>query len=161
MIDSVTDPIRAFEHVHGQLNELAAQIGCQLRDDSGHPRSLTDGGRKSLVALMESLSEQLLQHFADEEEALFPFVRKMMPVKGATVDKLETSHSTICGAVVRLAYLATHKADWQLLTLYERFEELFAEHTRAESELFAELGRGLGQPERAELASLLSGLARR
>lgn len=158
---STPDPIRSFEHAHGHLTKLALGIGQQLRDKNGRAYTMTSARRKEALALLEALRDELLQHFADEEEGLFPFVRRTVPGKAATVDRLEGSHDTICGGVVRLAHLASHEAGSQLVTLYERFENAYAQHSREEAELFEELGRQLGEPERSELGSLLRGLSHR
>jgi iron-sulfur cluster repair protein YtfE (RIC family) len=157
----VTDPIRTFEHAHGSLTKLALAVSQELRDATGQPRALTPDARADVIARLEVLRDELLQHFADEEEALFPFVRRAVPAKAPVVNGLEGTHDAICGAVVRLAHLAHHGADGQLLALYERFEAAYAEHSRAEADLFEELGRTLGGAERAELASLLDGISER
>jgi hypothetical protein len=157
---AMTDPIRELEHTHGHLTKLALGIGQELRDEQGQPRSLTDARRKELLAMLETLRDELLQHFADEEEGLFPFVRGAVPARAAVVDKLEASHDAICGALVRLAHLASHDAG-DLVTLYERFVHGYAEHSRDEAELFVELGRQLGGEQRTKLAALLRGLSQR
>lgn len=157
---AMKDPIREFEHAHGHLTKLALEIGSHLRDESGQPRALSPARRKDVISLLEELREALLQHFADEEEGFFPFVRRTVPAKAAVVDKLASSHDTICGSIVRLAHLAKHEADGQLLVLYERFELAYAAHSRDEAKLFDELGEKLSGAERSELSSLLCGLSR-
>ncbi len=151
----MTDPIRELEHTHDHLTKLAIAIGRALHDSK--PRSRTEG--KKLLALLETLRDELLHHFADEEEGLFPFVRKVLPSKAAVVDKLEASHDTICGTLVRLAHLAGDESDRPLAALYDRFEHAYAEHSRDELELFAELGKKLGERERSELSALLRGIS--
>lgn len=157
----VKDPIREFEHVHGHLTMLAKEIGEHLRDKQGQPRALSESRRTQALALLEKLRDELLQHFADEEEGLFPFIRKTVSVNEGVVDELERSHDAICGAIVRLAHLARHGVDSQLATLYDRFEQTYAAHSRQESDLFEALGRQLGDRDRAELAALLQGISHR
>jgi len=156
-----TDPIREFEHSHGHLTKTALAIGQQLRDDKGHARALSAAARKELLDLLESLRDELLQHFADEEEALFPFVRNVVPAKATVVDKLEASHDTICGSIVRIAHLASHGSDAPLVALYERFEHAYAEHSSDERHLFDELSRALDDAQRRELSALLRGISHR
>src|SRR5450755_2605740 len=107
MDTSMSDPIRELEHTHVHLTKLALGMGQELRDEQGQARSMTGARRQELLALVETLRDELLQHFADEEEGLFPFVRTSVPAKAAVVDKLEASHDAICGALVRLAHLAS------------------------------------------------------
>jgi hypothetical protein len=156
-----TDPVRDFEHVHGHLTELATGVGRLLRDEHGQPRTMSTEQRKDLLSLLERLRDDLLVHFADEEEALFPFVRQRVPSGSDTVDQLEAAHDAICGAVIRIAHLTRHRADWQLITLYEHFEEVYTRHARDEAALFEDLGRRLSGADRSELASLLHGLSHR
>ncbi len=153
-----SDPIRTFEHSHEHLTRLALSIGHQVRDMGQSPSATTEAQKVELLASLETLRDELLGHFADEEEALFPFVRKAVPGKAAIVDRLENSHDTICGTVVRLAHLAAQDTS-QLVALYERFESAYAQHSREERELFEGLARDLGGAERSELAVLLRGLS--
>jgi hypothetical protein len=155
------DPIGEFEHAHGDLTKLALAIGAELRDERGEPREISGPTRREVLALLEKLRDELLHHFADEEEGLFPFVRRVVPAKAEVVDRLESAHDAICGAVVRLAHLASHEAYGQLIVLYERFEEAYAKHSRDEAGLFSELAGALGAEERAELAALLRGILHR
>ena len=156
------DPIRDFEHSHARLTSLALEIGRQLRGGGGH----VPGDRKQeLVAHVEALRDDLLQHFADEEDGLFPFLRANVPAKVEVVERLEADHDTICGCLVRMAHLAARDGaglgDHSLVSLYERFEQAYAGHSRTEAELFQELGDLLAERQRAELASLLHGLGDR
>jgi hypothetical protein len=160
-----TDPIRQFEDTHTHLTGLARDVGRQLRDERGELRELTSSRRREVFAVLGFLGDRLLDHFADEEEALFPFLRRAMPTKAGAVDKLEANHDAICGAVVRLSHLAGQpnaSGDAILVAaLFDRFEQTYAEHSRAEANLFEEVGRVLGHTERAELRWLLRGLSQR
>jgi len=157
------DPVRRFEHSHTTLAKLAQEvseiIGADPSDRARHPRL-----RKRLIGRLDALREQLIQHFANEEEALFPFVRDAWPARGSTVDRLQDSHDLICGSLMRLAHLAQHDdaafSDRRptLLGLYERFEKAYSDHAQEEDALLEELGRGLDGRQRGELAEMLRGL---
>lgn len=157
MSAAIPQPIRSFEHSHAHLNELAREIGRLLRLD-GIDRS--EISRKALSRLTAELQEELLAHFANEEEGLFPFVRERLPAEATVVDRLAAGHDAICGAVVRLAHLASRE---QLpvrdaVALFERFEAKYGAHSREEAELFDRLERELTREERLELAEHLRGL---
>jgi hypothetical protein len=148
------DPIRQFEHSHGRLSAL--EVAEQLRATEGRPSPKT---WKQLGASLGRLRDELLRHFADEEEALFPFVRACVPNKAATVDRLEAAHDTICGCTVRMVHIAAgerHLAP--VLALYERFENAYARHSTDETELFDGLSRSLDGAQLQELAERLRGL---
>ncbi len=158
MTPRTKDPVAEFEHTHDQLTRLAAQVGELV-----HSRSAAAG--KQLVARLDVLREELLRHFAIEEEGFFPFVRSHVPAKAELVDRLEGAHDAICGALLRLAHVAsagsgapTPERRTAMLALHDRFERTYAEHSRHEAELFDELSRVLDARQRKELGELLRGL---
>jgi len=151
-----SDPIRQFEHSHGRLSTLALEVAAQLRAAEVSP---TVKAWKELGAGLRRLRDELLRHFADEEEALFPFVRACVPKKAAAVDRLEAAHDTICGAAVRMVHVgAGERHVAALRTLYERFENAYARHSAEETQLFEGLGQLLDGSQRLELAERLRGL---
>jgi iron-sulfur cluster repair protein YtfE (RIC family) len=163
MAASVSDPLRQFEHSHATLTKLTLEIREMIHAEPRQGR-VGVAVRRRLVALLETLRDELLDHFANEEEGLFPFLRANVPAKARAVDKLESAHDTICGSVVRLAHLAAHddrasRTDGTALRdHYERFEAAYTAHSRDEVALFGELAHSLNQTQRAELADLLRGL---
>jgi len=150
------DPVRQLEHSHGHLSQLALGVSESLRAAEGRPSAKT---WKQLAGRLEVLRDELLRHFADEEEAVFPFVRASVPEKAAAVDRLEAAHDTLCGCVVRMVHVAAgeHHRD-ALLALHERFEKVYSRHSREEAELFEGLAGALSDHQRKELADLLRGL---
>jgi hypothetical protein len=154
-----SDPIRAFEHSHDHLTKLALEVGGMLSADTD--AASTGEARRRLVALLETLRDELLRHFAVEEEGLFPFIRSNVPAKADAVDRLAHAHDIICGAAVRLAHLARTSLaseNLSLLALHSRFEGAYVVHSREEADLFSELGRTLDERQRQELSELLRGL---
>jgi hypothetical protein len=149
------DPVLRFEHAHGRLNELAVDMAQSLR-------AMTGGSPaeewQELLLCLGALRDELLHHFANEEEALFPFLRANLPANADTVDRLEAVHDTICGAVVRAHAAAFDHHLPLLLTLHERFQSAYAGHAGEEAELIGALGAALDERQRAELAELLRGL---
>jgi iron-sulfur cluster repair protein YtfE (RIC family) len=127
------DPVRTLEHTHGHLTRLVAEA-------------------RSDAESREVLREELLHHFANEEEALFPFVRRTMPSLAGAVDRLQASHDILCGALLRLTESP------ETTRHFERFEKAYAEHSRDEASLLDQLDRELEDAQRAELAELLRGL---
>jgi len=152
----VKDPVRQLEHAHGHLNKL-------LLEASGLIRAAELAGTVTtwdqLAAPLASLRDELLKHFADEEEALFPFIRASVPAKVAAVDGLEAAHDTICNCIARLAHLAAGKERLTLLlTVRDRFEAAYVRHSSDEATLFEELAVILDDGQRDELARRLHGL---
>jgi len=113
--------------------------------------------RRQLAEHLESLGNELLHHFAREEEGLFPFVRASLPAKSDAVDRLVEGHDVICGAILRLVQLVDGDLG-AISTHYERFELAYARHSQEEAALLEELGRVLDDGQRRELAEILRGL---
>ena len=154
MASQLPDPVRQLEHTHGHLNELAVEVRRLLAEESSSGEA-----RAELISALELLRDELLTHFANEEEAVFPFIRTNVPAKTTTVERLEGAHDAICGAVTRLVYLAAHEGDAAALAgLHRRFETAYAEHSQMEALLFDELARSLTAIQRGELAVLLRGV---
>jgi iron-sulfur cluster repair protein YtfE (RIC family) len=150
------DPIRQFEHSHGRLSALALDVAACLRATEALP---TDRTWEQLCGSLDLLRDELLRHFADEEEGLFPFVRASVPDKSQTVERLEAAHDTICGAAVRMFHIASGERHLpQVAALYERFARAFARHSAEETELLEGLARALDGEQRLELSDRLRGL---
>jgi iron-sulfur cluster repair protein YtfE (RIC family) len=152
------NPIGDFEHAHERIEALISRLrevvpAAPSQRGSEHARALAE--------VLAKLRDELLGHFANEEEALFPLVRSGLPSQGPAVDRLEAGHDAICGAVVRLAHLAQgngHQAGRTFTELYERFVNTYAQHAREEAALLAHLADALDVTRRTELAELLRGL---
>jgi iron-sulfur cluster repair protein YtfE (RIC family) len=162
----MSDPVLHFEHSHASLTRLALEVRERVRAqvDRGW-NGLPVEERKRLLARLQELREELLRHFANEEEGLFPFVRHNVPDLASAVDKLQDAHDSICGSLVRLAHLVDHMdkvpsggALSAVVSLHDRFEKAYAEHSQDEARLLEGLGRRLDQRHRVELAELLRGL---
>jgi iron-sulfur cluster repair protein YtfE (RIC family) len=156
---SMADPVRILEHTHGNLRKLAPEIGRLLRIDP--KASQIAETRRTLIRRLEQLRDDLLGHFANEEEGLFPFIRANVPAKIEAVGRLEAAHDTICGAIVRVAHLVARDraATRDASIIYERFEAAYAAHSRDEAALFEELEDTLTKDQRRGLADFLRGLA--
>jgi len=152
---SSTDALGQFEHTHGRLNVFVLDVATSLRAVGTEAAPETWQG---IATRLEILRDALLLHFANEEEALFPFLRASVPSMTGPVERLEAAHDTICGAVVRAHAAATAQHLPLLRVLHERFEKSYTEHSRAEAELFEALGKTLDGRQRSELSRLLQGL---
>jgi iron-sulfur cluster repair protein YtfE (RIC family) len=156
----VPDPMSSLGDTHGKLNRLTFEIGRLLRatPSAAGPDFVI---HTRLVALLEELRGELLDHFANEEEGLFPFIRQYVPAKSDVVDRMYDAHDSICGMIVRLAHLASRgfvSLD-TAQTLFDRFQKAYGAHSLEEADLLTELGQQLSDRQRSELGALLRGLA--
>lgn len=153
-----SDALSAFEHSHTRINGLVLRL-VEAITTIGSPARASECQR-SLACLLGEIRDELLVHFAREEEGLFPFIRRHVPEHIATVARLEATHDLICGALTRLADLASKNMEESLvfILLHERFESAYAEHGREEKALLGELAQGLNEEQRVALRELVHGL---
>ena len=149
------DALGQFEHTHGHLNALVLGVATALRAVESDAATTA---WEEVAARLGILRDELLRHFADEEEALFPFVRASVPAMTGAVERLEAAHDAICGGVVRAHAAARAHQRALVAVLHERFERSYVEHSQAEAELFEGLGGVLDERQRSELSRLLRGL---
>lgn len=150
-------PLRSFNHSHAHLGELTLELSDLLRADV---RANNPDVREVLPALASELRDELLEHFANEEEGLFPFIREHVPTRREVVDRLQAAHDVICGALVRFSFLAERegKLSKEADLAYERFQAAYSDHSRDEADLLDELSRTLTPNQQKELETLLRGL---
>ncbi len=157
------DPVGHFEHSHAALTKLVLEVGQMLRADipAGLP---ADAHGEHLAEHLKRLRDELLEHFAQEEEGLFPFVRAHVPAKASAVDRLVEAHDMLCGTIVRLVHLVDGDGGTLAPEVsayaghYERFEAAYVRHSRDEAALLEHLGRALNETQRGSLAEILRGL---
>ena len=153
---ATASPLQGFGHSHAHLGQLTRELAALLAGNGSAGREL----REKLPALASELRHELLEHFANEEEGLFPFIRQHFPEQCAAVDRLHAAHDMICGTLVRFSFLA--ERDGELSSdarlAFERFETAYGNHSRDEAELLDEAARLLTPEQQTELEALLHGL---
>jgi iron-sulfur cluster repair protein YtfE (RIC family) len=149
------NPVVQLEHDHTGFSQVIAALRGRL---GAHP-SAREKVDASAVSIVEALSEELLVHFAREEEGLFPYVTRAFPEVGPAIDRLLAGHDVVCGCLVRLAHLLGRPGDREAAhALFDRFERAYAEHARAEIAVLRELDARLTPEQRQEIAALVEGL---
>jgi len=151
---SIVSPLQGFGHSHVHLGELTRELATLL---SREAKSDDPGVHEKIPALASELRHELLEHFANEEEGLFPLIRRHFPEKSRAVDQLQAGHDIICGTLVRFSFLAERggglAGDARLA--FERFEAAYGNHSRDEAELLEELSRVLTPAQQTELEAML------
>jgi len=153
---STASPLQGFGHSHAHLGQLTRELATLL----GGNGSNGPERREKLPALASELRHELLEHFANEEEGLFPFIRQNFPEQRDAVERLHAAHDIICGTLVRFSFLA--ERDGELSSdarlAFERFETAYGNHSRDEAALLDEVARLLTPAQQTELEALLHGL---
>lgn len=152
------DPLLALEHDHVHLSRLVAELRSLVRAlGEGEPRPEL---RDDIVAVLSSIRDDLFDHFAREEEILFPYLEQALPELRESLARLEGAHDRICGGVSRLIALAEKgEALWQASALvgqlFERFDREYGEHARGESELLRGLAARLDDAQRRHVREIM------
>lgn len=112
-----------------------------------------------VVQALVELSEELFEHFAREEEELFPFVVRRLPDLAPKVASLVEGHDRICGAASRLLALkdrAPTAGNLDLAaSLFQRLVDVYADHSGREIELFAAIAPRLDAAALEEIATMM------
>jgi hemerythrin len=123
---------------------------AEVRVALGHER------HPELVGILAAIRDDLFEHFAREEEALFPYLHGARPELADAIAKLEGAHDRICGGVSRMIALAEQGERLALLLqVFERFEAEYRDHARSESEFLRGLARLLTEEQRAHVRAVM------
>jgi iron-sulfur cluster repair protein YtfE (RIC family) len=159
--------VAGFENNHRRIAELIFRGRDLVRASSTISPSHDEGdggdegARAALRDLLIELRDELIMHFAREEEGLFPFVREHVPDLCDAVDRLAVAHDNICSAVVGLAHLAAapdRSKDAALQAALATFERAYALHEREERDVLRGLGERLEHRQQTELGELVRSL---
>ncbi len=149
------DSVRKLEHDHTGFSQVIGALKGKLavRPSGGEADA-------ALASALQGLCDELLVHFAREEEGLFPYVAGAFPDIREAIDRLLAGHDVVCGCLVRLAHVVGRPSDTANLApaLFDRFEQAYAEHARAEIALLRELDARLSPEQRDEIGTLIEGL---
>lgn len=152
-------PIALMEHDHVKLSRQIEALHRELRALAA---ASAPGGAMAddLVQALVALSEDLFEHFAREEEALFPFLLTRAPDLRDEVAALVEGHDRICGAASRLLALRDRPPSAGTIalavSLFQRLVDVYAAHSGRELELLGTLAQRLDEADQAELAVLVS-----
>lgn len=160
---SSADPIKKLEHDHVPVGQLLEQLlDCFAAIERG--KQPADAMHAMFSEALSDMSDELLEHFAREEEGLFPLLLRELPALEPQVEAVQSAHDGICGALVRISHLVqrgpAHFAEHfaHVRVLFERFQQAYAAHARDERTLLRQADQQLNDQQRAELAGLLEGL---
>ncbi len=153
------DPIQQLDHTHEHLSALVVALAELISAERAAAARASDRHR-AFACLAEQLRDELFNHFAREEEGLFPYVReKLGEEHGAIVERLVSSHDNVCRAVLRLVEIARGSESLaSVRAAFEEFEDLYALHSQDEAALLGSHERRLDAAQRRTLRELVRGL---
>jgi hemerythrin-like domain-containing protein len=133
------DPIGMLKDCHRRIESFLG-ILC-LVVDSAQGRKLTDEERRAVLAAVQYFQTGGRRHTADEEQSLFPRLRKFASESFEEIDRLENDHheaSDLHGSVERFysnwiesGGLGSEETR-QLLSQTARLKQLYSDHIQVE-----------------------------
>jgi hemerythrin-like domain-containing protein len=133
------DPIGMLRDCHRRIESFLGILCVVVNRAQG--RSLTDEERDAIQASLQYFRTGGLRHTADEEESLFPRLRKSSAKSLEEIDRLEEDHheaSDLHGAVEGLystwieSGLLELGATQELLSQTTRLKQLYSDHIEVE-----------------------------
>jgi hemerythrin-like domain-containing protein len=153
--DAAPDPIQELVHDHRELNGLLLAVHEALARVARAESSLADELHEIRDGI-EAFCDELLVHFAREQEALLPFVVIRLPAMSPRADAIIVEHDVIAASLTTLVQTVSSVEDATLgpwRATLARFEELYAAHTRSELSFLEDVVRHL-QNDPASFAQL-------
>jgi len=148
----MADAMTELAHDHAALNRMVLSLASAIRHAGVESSAHLELG-------LGELRDELFNHFAREEEGLFPFVADVTPELEPQVKAMLAAHDSICGSLSRMVHLAATGAPvLTLLPLFERFENAYAEHAQLETALLSSLETALDASQRDRLSDLVATL---
>ena len=155
MASGEEQPVAELEHGHATLSKSIETLKAERQKIQAQ-----GAARDEFFRQLEEVTDSLIEHFAKEEEGLFPFLLELLPDQQARLDEMQQAHDRICGSASRLLVgLRSDDQDPQLLTsLLERFADAYVAHSQSEIVFLREVGQRLSSEDRSRLAALLQKL---
>jgi hypothetical protein len=149
------DGIDRLEHDHVALSQRVVAV----RDAVARLQRGEEIDAPDTVAALALLADDLFEHFAREEEFLFPYILSELPDQEDAVSQMQAAHDRICGAASRIVALAERGPLAEQLALvvplFSRFDAEYTGHAQREAEFLRSLGARLTDAQRHTLAKLL------
>jgi len=148
-LDPVPHPLRELAHDHRDLNELLVAVNEALSRVDKKASRLVDELHEIRDGI-EAFRDALLEHFAREQEGLFPFVVRRLPsfeerARGLVVehDRVAEHLTELARRIGRIEETGAEDAmrDWRVSL--GRLEELYAAHARSELAFLEEVAGAL------------------
>jgi hypothetical protein len=139
--------LHQLEHDHTALSQHVAELRTLVHRE---PRDI-------FASKLDAVMSDLFEHFAREEEGLFPYIIEQFPDQADVVAQLQAAHDRICGAASRIAALSPEQIDLAI-TLFERFDAEYTGHAQRETEFLRSLGARLSPTQQDALSKILQHL---
>jgi iron-sulfur cluster repair protein YtfE (RIC family) len=147
-------------HDHEVLTSQVEHVGALVSGvaDRGFPAAAM---REELVQQVEMLKVQLIEHFAFEEEAAFPYLIQAIPNDAERLRALARAHDRIARCLVEVAELVRLTTRETLLpqtgpiaAAFETFVNHYRRHLEEEADVLGSLEQKLSQEQQRELSHI-------
>lgn len=147
-------------HDHDVLTSQVEHVAAMVSGLSGNSFDAATL-RDELINQVDLLKDQLLEHFAFEEEAAFPYLTSAIPEDAPRLRSMSAAHDRIARCLVEVSELlrlttrdTIQPQTGPIAATFERFLNHYRSHVREESEVLSSLQTKLNDEQRRELSSL-------
>lgn len=151
-------------HDHDVLTSQVEHVAAMLHGLSGNDFDAATL-RDELINQVDLLKDQLLEHFAFEEEAAFPYLTNAMPEDAPRLHSMSAAHDRVARCLVEVSDLlrvttreTLARQTGPIVATFERFLNHYRSHVSEESEVLSTLQTKLSAEQRRELSSLAAKL---
>ena len=141
--------IHDLEHDHATLTNAVEDLRAQALSGKG------DFPDERFLAKIVEVADELFEHFAREEEGLFPYILDVLPDQAEVIAQMQAAHDRICGAASRIAQLAERPNADLAVSLFRRFDAEYTGHAKREAEFLRSLAARLTSDQQETLAGIL------
>ncbi|MFO0661375.1 MAG: hemerythrin domain-containing protein [Polyangiaceae bacterium] len=160
--ESTPDPVSQLEHDHVHMSQLVDDLRGLV--NAADLNALSADQHTLLLDTLTALHDDLLVHFAQEEEGLFPFSLAICQTRGQRIAQILATHDGLCGSVGRMLSIAQRGLEHfntsraAFAALFRRFDESYVSHARDECAFLRSLHPRLDNDRRNQLLQLLDEL---
>ena len=154
------DAVRMLVHDHEVLTSQVEHVSALVYGLLGGAFA-PEAMRDELLMQVESLKDQLLEHFGFEEEAAFPFLAEAIPDNAELLRSLGQSHDRIARNLVEVADLVRLTTKETLApqtgpiaSAFDRFVNAYRSHVGEESEVLGAMEERLSPSQRDQLSDI-------
>ncbi len=151
------DVISHIEHEHSHLTRLFADIDRAFRQVNQDGVQASEDALSTVSEDLEHAMEEMLDHFAEEEQVLFAHIEERFPEMESEIVALVQAHELICDRTRWLQQLLNadrSKLESEMAKALEIIHQLadeVAKHTEAESRVYTTALSQMSASERREL----------
>lgn len=144
-------------HTHQHLGSLLADLARAVTSAADGTERADTEALEQIAECASLLRDDLVEHFAREEEGFFPILSERLRSLTPEIDALVATHAALI-ALLDAIERSTRAPGADILALFKQFEAMYAEHSRHEGVVFDRADRELSDDDKRAAKAALEGL---